>query len=95
MLDCPQVLRGLNFGLDDIMRARIKTLGVSEHRFALASNNVLGRDWLVYDVGGHRSCVSTLSLPSHFQSIYTCLTLDFVVHSEVCGPAWQSELTRY
>ncbi|EIM82115.1 G-alpha-domain-containing protein [Stereum hirsutum FP-91666 SS1] len=43
---------------DDIMRARIKTLGVSEHRFALASNNVLGRDWLVYDVGGHRSCVT-------------------------------------
>lgn len=60
------------------MRARIKTLGVSEHRFALASSkfssvdesgrhstysiapldNVLGRDWLIYDVGGHRSCVS-------------------------------------
>lgn len=62
------------------MRARIKTLGVSEHRFALASSkfsvdeprrglthcvayidNVLGRDWLVYDVGGHRSCVSSSS----------------------------------
>ncbi|KAI0065277.1 G-alpha-domain-containing protein [Artomyces pyxidatus] len=41
---------------DDILRARIKTLGVSEHRFTLkSSNNVLGRDWLVYDVGGHRS----------------------------------------
>ncbi|KAI0053196.1 G-alpha-domain-containing protein [Auriscalpium vulgare] len=41
---------------DDIMRARIKTLGVSEHRFKLSSSsNVLSRDWVIFDVGGHRS----------------------------------------
>ncbi|KAF9527626.1 guanine nucleotide binding protein, alpha subunit [Crepidotus variabilis] len=42
---------------DDILKARLKTLGVSEYRFKLkdpASSGSL-RDWKVYDVGGHRS----------------------------------------
>ncbi|KAI0310022.1 guanine nucleotide binding protein, alpha subunit [Amylostereum chailletii] len=43
---------------DDILRARIKTLGISEYRFTLeTTGNVLERQWLVYDVGGHRSLV--------------------------------------
>jgi guanine nucleotide-binding protein subunit alpha len=41
---------------DDILRARLKTLGVSEHRFNLKSvGNVMNHDWRVYDVGGARS----------------------------------------
>ncbi|EIN08840.1 G-alpha-domain-containing protein [Punctularia strigosozonata HHB-11173 SS5] len=43
---------------DDILRARIKTLGVSEYRFTLGTNGSVGRDWRVYDVGGHRSLVA-------------------------------------
>ncbi|RDB24779.1 Guanine nucleotide-binding protein alpha-4 subunit [Hypsizygus marmoreus] len=40
---------------DDILRARIKTLGVSEHRFTLKSGNLVSHDWRVFDVGGARS----------------------------------------
>ncbi|KAF8643529.1 hypothetical protein AX16_008985 [Volvariella volvacea WC 439] len=39
---------------DDILRARLKTLGVSEHRFTMSSSSI-SRDWRVYDVGGQRS----------------------------------------
>ncbi|KAF8886520.1 guanine nucleotide binding protein, alpha subunit [Infundibulicybe gibba] len=44
---------------DDILRARLKTLGVSEHRFKIAFSTAgsasVGTDWRVFDVGGHRS----------------------------------------
>jgi guanine nucleotide-binding protein subunit alpha len=40
---------------DDILRARLKTLGVSEHRFTLKAGNLVSQDWRVYDVGGARS----------------------------------------
>ncbi|GJE86413.1 G-alpha-domain-containing protein [Phanerochaete sordida] len=45
---------------DDILRARLKTLGVSEYRFQVKDENFSGivagsREWRVYDVGGHRS----------------------------------------
>ncbi|KAF8970379.1 guanine nucleotide binding protein, alpha subunit [Flammula alnicola] len=45
---------------DDILRARLKTLGVSEHRFKIVTSgyNASMRDWKVYDVGGHRSQVT-------------------------------------
>ncbi|KAF8973195.1 guanine nucleotide-binding protein alpha-4 subunit [Flammula alnicola] len=43
---------------DDILRARLKTLGVSEHRFTLKAGNMLSHDWRVYDVGGARSLTS-------------------------------------
>ncbi|PPQ93666.1 hypothetical protein CVT25_012725 [Psilocybe cyanescens] len=36
---------------DDILRARLKTLGVSEHRFKLKTGNMLHHDWRIYDVG--------------------------------------------
>ncbi|KAI0032612.1 guanine nucleotide binding protein, alpha subunit, partial [Vararia minispora EC-137] len=43
---------------DDILRARIKTLGIAEYRFNLeTSGNILERQWVVYDVGGHTSLV--------------------------------------
>ncbi|KAJ7048586.1 guanine nucleotide binding protein, alpha subunit [Mycena amicta] len=43
---------------DHILRARLKTLGVSEHRIQMTSGGMTGsisRDWRIYDVGGHRS----------------------------------------
>nr|WBU87317.1 G-alpha-domain-containing protein [Ganoderma boninense] len=39
---------------DDILRARLKTLGVSEHRFTIREGG-MARDLRIYDVGGHRS----------------------------------------
>lgn len=39
---------------DDILRARLKTLGVSEHRFKISTSGAI-REWKIYDVGGHRS----------------------------------------
>ncbi|KDQ60336.1 hypothetical protein JAAARDRAFT_125564 [Jaapia argillacea MUCL 33604] len=43
---------------EDIMRARIKTVGIMEYRFTMASGKMLARDWRVYDVGGQRSLVT-------------------------------------
>lgn len=48
---------------DDILRARLKTLGVSEYRFELkASGRAVGHDWRIFDVGGQRSLVCMLIL---------------------------------
>ncbi|KAF9467322.1 guanine nucleotide binding protein, alpha subunit [Collybia nuda] len=44
---------------DDILRARLKTLGVSEHRFSLKAGNMMSHDWRVFDVGGARSLRQT------------------------------------
>ncbi|OAX40537.1 G-alpha-domain-containing protein [Rhizopogon vinicolor AM-OR11-026] len=43
---------------DDILRARLKTLGVSEHRFSMKTGPLgspMSHDWRVFDVGGQRS----------------------------------------
>jgi len=47
--------------IDDILRARLKTLGVSEHRFNLNAGNMVSRDWRVFDVGGARSLVGSFT----------------------------------
>ncbi|KAG9084566.1 hypothetical protein FRC07_013605, partial [Ceratobasidium sp. 392] len=39
---------------DDVLRARLKTLGVVEHHFALDRGTEKGVDWRIYDVGGAR-----------------------------------------
>ncbi|KAJ4500311.1 guanine nucleotide binding protein, alpha subunit [Lentinula lateritia] len=43
---------------DDILKARLKTMGVSEHRFVLKTGNMVSRDWRVFDVGGARSLLA-------------------------------------
>ncbi|KAG2152665.1 guanine nucleotide binding protein, alpha subunit [Suillus bovinus] len=43
---------------DDVLRARLKTLGVSEHRFTMKTGPMgapMNHDWRVFDVGGQRS----------------------------------------
>ncbi|KAG1840836.1 guanine nucleotide binding protein, alpha subunit [Suillus subalutaceus] len=43
---------------DDVLRARLKTLGVSEHRFTMKTGHMgspMSHDWRVFDVGGQRS----------------------------------------
>ncbi|KZS97307.1 G-alpha-domain-containing protein [Sistotremastrum niveocremeum HHB9708] len=44
---------------DDVLRARLKTVGVSEYRFEmeLSAGKESGSEWRIYDVGGTRSQV--------------------------------------
>ncbi|KAG8893697.1 hypothetical protein FRB99_001807, partial [Tulasnella sp. 403] len=38
----------------DVLGARLKTIGVVEHIFSLESGGEKGADWRIFDVGGHR-----------------------------------------
>ncbi|KAG8942591.1 hypothetical protein FRC04_003578 [Tulasnella sp. 424] len=38
----------------DVLNARLKTIGVVEHLFQLESGGEKGVDWRIFDVGGHR-----------------------------------------
>ncbi|EGO03015.1 hypothetical protein SERLA73DRAFT_84941 [Serpula lacrymans var. lacrymans S7.3] len=40
---------------NDIIRARLRTVGVQEHRFLFEEGRTAGKEWLMYDVGGTRS----------------------------------------
>jgi len=40
---------------DDVLKARLKTVGVVEHCFSLERGNEKGVDWKIFDVGGARS----------------------------------------
>ncbi|KAF8573460.1 G-alpha-domain-containing protein [Ramaria rubella] len=40
---------------DDVLKARLKTLGVVEHTFAVETGKERGFDWKIYDVGGARN----------------------------------------
>ncbi|KIJ39014.1 hypothetical protein M422DRAFT_32883 [Sphaerobolus stellatus SS14] len=40
---------------DDVLRARLKTVGVTEYRFTRETPNTMGADWRIYDVGGSRT----------------------------------------
>jgi len=40
---------------DDVLRARLKTVGVSEYRFHMEAGSESGTEWRIIDVGGSRS----------------------------------------
>lgn len=40
---------------DDVLKARLKTVGVTEYRFTRETPNMFGSDWRIYDVGGSRT----------------------------------------
>ncbi|VDB91649.1 unnamed protein product [Peniophora sp. CBMAI 1063] len=42
----------------DVVRARLRTLGVQEYPFTFEKGSQVGREWVMYDVGGARSCRS-------------------------------------
>ncbi|KAJ7932073.1 guanine nucleotide-binding protein alpha-4 subunit [Mycena leptocephala] len=62
---------------EDILKARLKTLGVSEHHFNLKAGNMVPQSLVVYDVGGARSlpffdrvhCILFLSPLSCFDQV--------------------------
>jgi G-protein alpha subunit len=42
--------------VEDVLKARLKTLGVVEHQFTINTGNIRGAGtWVIYDVGGARS----------------------------------------
>ena len=47
---------------DDVLRARLKTVGVSEYRFDMetTAGRESGSEWRIFDVGGSRSQVRPL-----------------------------------
>lgn len=47
--------RGYEPSDEDVVRARLRTMGVQEYRFRFERGPDAGRDWLLYDVGGARS----------------------------------------
>lgn len=53
--------------LDDVLRARLKTVGVTEYRFDMeaSAGRESGSEWRIYDVGGSRSQVCTLAYHDH------------------------------
>ncbi|KAJ6557511.1 G-alpha-domain-containing protein [Mycena capillaripes] len=40
---------------NDVVRARLRTLGVQEWKLTLETNDAFGSEWVIYDVGGSRS----------------------------------------
>ena len=49
-------LRPSSRAADDVLRARLKTTGVVEHKFTLSKNTEFrGVEWVIYDVGGARN----------------------------------------
>lgn len=40
---------------NDVVRARLRTLGVQEYRFTFEEGHLAGSDWHIFDVGGARS----------------------------------------
>ncbi|KZT00652.1 G-alpha-domain-containing protein [Laetiporus sulphureus 93-53] len=44
---------------DDVLKARLKTVGVSEYRFEMEAGTEQGTQWRIIDVGGSRSQVQT------------------------------------
>nr|WBU87318.1 G-alpha-domain-containing protein [Ganoderma boninense] len=40
---------------DDVVRARLRTLGVQEHKIKFTSGPAAGSEWCIYDVGGSRT----------------------------------------
>jgi hypothetical protein len=51
---------------DDVLKARLKTLGVVEHTFSLETGKERGVDWKIYDVGGY-VCLRTVT---HGQEVH-------------------------
>lgn len=58
---------------DDVLKARLKTIGVVEHTFSLETGKERGIDWKIYDVGGY-VCIRSV------WKLMLILCCDFLVH---------------
>lgn len=50
-------------GVDDVLKARLKTIGVSEYKFEMEAGPQTGTEWRIVDVGGSRFQVRCVSSP--------------------------------
>jgi guanine nucleotide-binding protein alpha-1 subunit len=62
------------FLAEDVFRARLKTIGVCEHKFEMESGFESGTEWRIIDVGGSRSQVRQPPCPP-CRLLTTCLAL--------------------
>ncbi|OSD04002.1 G-protein alpha subunit [Trametes coccinea BRFM310] len=58
---------------DDILRARLRTVGVEEHRMVMETAAEKGEEWVLYDVGGQRS--QRASWASYFEDVNAMIFL--------------------
>ncbi|EJD01920.1 G-alpha-domain-containing protein [Fomitiporia mediterranea MF3/22] len=58
---------------DDVIRARLRTVGVQEHSLVFDSGPEPGREWLIYDVGGSRSLRA--QWPAYFDDVHAIIFL--------------------
>ena len=68
---------------DDVLKARLKTVGVSEYKFEMeaTAGRDSGTEWRIVDVGGSRSQVGFLFfLPLPFPLSYLTLFLPSCLH---------------
>lgn len=49
---------------EDVVRARLRTLGVQEYQFVFEKGAEAGQEWWIYDVGGARNMVSPTCITS-------------------------------
>ena len=52
---------GLKYDPEDVLKARIRTVGVQEYQFLLETGPDKGREWRVYDCGGHHRAPTLIS----------------------------------
>ena len=93
-------LKFFNFP-DDVLKARLKTVGVTEHRFEMetAAGRESGTEWRIVDVGGSRSQVRlVLHTPTYIPPWLTHRFYTFSVvsiHTENNGCAVVSLLVSH
>jgi hypothetical protein len=49
------ISNGVTLPLEDVLKARLKTMGVVEHTFTITGGSQRGVSWKIYDVGGARN----------------------------------------
>ena len=77
------MLTDFTLGLvDDILRARLTTTGVEEHRLVIEKGPDCGMEWIIYDVGGFRSQRAAWA-PFFDSGTYLCVNV-----LKIC-PLWQ------
>ncbi|TDL18823.1 G-alpha-domain-containing protein [Rickenella mellea] len=58
---------------DDVIRSRLRTVGVQEHRIVFETSRYFDKELLVYDVGGARSCRAVW--PAYFDDVNAIIFL--------------------
>ena len=58
---------------DDVIRARLRTVGVQEHTLTLESGPEPNRTWIIYDVGGSRT--QRAAWPAYFDDVHAIIFL--------------------